>query len=166
MRSGAILPQVTLHHEDPSGDLAAFDLVERLRGKRVVLIGVPAAFSPLCHHEHVPSVMSNREQLYRNGVEQILFLATDTPFAMAAWRREFAQDERVLFVSDALRRFGEATGLLSTSEELGLCRVMKRFTAVIDSNKVARCRIEPSALQVVETHGDELLIDTETFHAA
>jgi len=56
-------------------------------GRKVVLFGVPGAFTPTCSNNHLPGYLENRDAILRKGVDAIAVVAVNDPFVMGAWAR-------------------------------------------------------------------------------
>ncbi len=52
---------------------------------RVVLFGVPAAFSPTCSDVHLPGFVSHADEILGRGVDRIFCVSVNDPYVMAAW---------------------------------------------------------------------------------
>ncbi|MCO5128783.1 MAG: redoxin family protein, partial [Rhodobacteraceae bacterium] len=61
------------------------DLAERLKGRRVVIFGLPGAFTGICSTSHVPSFIRTRQGFADKGVDEVICLAVNDPFVMKAW---------------------------------------------------------------------------------
>ena len=68
----------------PDGTLAYFDEQDQLQqvsvhslaaGKKVILFGVPSAFTPTCSLKHVPGFIENANEFKSKGVDEILCIS-------------------------------------------------------------------------------------------
>ena len=54
-------------------------------GRKVVLIGVPGAFTPTCHRNHLPGYIENAASFTEKGDDAIAVTAVNDVFVMDAW---------------------------------------------------------------------------------
>lgn len=65
--------------------------------KKVVLVAVPGAFTPTCQQQHVPSYLAKLEEFKSKGVDQIIFIASNDAWVMAAWgKANGVKDESIV----------------------------------------------------------------------
>merc|ERR1712070_1260240 len=83
------------------------------KGKRVVLLGLPGAFTPTCSNLSVPSYLAKQAELQSKGVSDVLVYSVGDSAVITAW----AADQRVegsllTFLADPQRELAEALGLV------------------------------------------------------
>ena len=54
-------------------------------GKKVVLFGLPGAFTPTCSMNHLPGFLENRDVILSKGVDEIAVVAVNDHHVMKAW---------------------------------------------------------------------------------
>ncbi len=69
-------------------------------GKKVVLFGVPGAFTPTCSNNHLPGYLENHDAILARGVDTIAVLATNDVHVMGAWARFTGGEGKILFLAD------------------------------------------------------------------
>jgi len=69
-------------------------------GRKVVLFGVPGAFTPTCSNNHLPGYLENRDAILRKGVDAIAVVAVNDPFVMGAWARASGGEGKIDYLSD------------------------------------------------------------------
>src|ERR1019366_3142272 len=78
---------------------------------RVVLFGVPAAFSPTCSDVHLPGFVMRADDILARGVDRIFCISVNDPYVMAAWGRSQRTGDKVTLLADGNGDFARATGL-------------------------------------------------------
>ncbi|KAL6295696.1 hypothetical protein ACE6H2_003838 [Prunus campanulata] len=124
---GDKLPNVTLSYLDPNDGAKLISLSTLCKGKRVVLVGVSAPFSPRCTR-FVKRVESARGK----SSDLIACVAASDVFVMRAWGENLAVGDRVMMLSDGRGELGNALGVsLNLNTTTNACLVT--FNGVIKS---------------------------------
>src|SRR3569833_2678868 len=89
----------------------SFDVREQTAGKRVVIFGLPGAFTPTCSAKHVPGYVEYAEQLHALGVDEIWCVSVNDAFVMGAWGRDLHASGKVRMMADDSAAFTRALGL-------------------------------------------------------
>lgn len=139
---GEKLPDVTFKTMTPDGakDLKTGDI---FAGKRVVLFGVPGAFTPGCSNTHLPGYLENHDAILAKGVDQIAVVAVNDHHVMGAWSRFSGGEGKILFLADGNGDFAKATGLDTDLSQAGMGLRSKRFSMIVDDGKVTALNVEP-----------------------
>ena len=115
-----------------------------LLGKgKVVLFGVPGAFTPTCSDYHLPSYVIRQEELKAKGVDTVACISVNDPFVMGAWARDQKVGSKVVLVADGNGEFTKAVGLEMDGSAVGLGSRSKRYAAVIEDGVVTALFVEP-----------------------
>jgi len=119
------------------------DLAKELKGK-VIVFGVPGAFTPGCSNTHLPSFLKDYEKIKGKGVNQIICFSVNDAFVMHAWEENTKATGKIRFFADASGELAKATGLDFEAAPLGGTR-FKRFSAVLQDGKVEQINVEPDS---------------------
>ena len=65
-----------------------FAVADLAKGKRVVIFGLPGAFTPTCSAKHVPGYVANHDKLKAKNVDEVWCISVNDAFVMGAWGRE------------------------------------------------------------------------------
>jgi glutaredoxin/glutathione-dependent peroxiredoxin len=109
---------------------------------RVVLFGVPAAFSPTCSDVHLPGFVMHADELLAHGVDRIFCTSVNDPFVMAAWARSQRIGDKVTLLADGNGELARAMGLEIDLSRAGLGIRNKRYAAVIEDGIVTQLALE------------------------
>ena len=110
---------------------------------RVVLFGVPGAFTPTCTDLHLPGFAARAEELKAKGVDLIACVAVNDPWVMDAWGSYRLIGDRVLLLADGNGEFTRAVGLEEDLSSKGLGWRSQRYAAVLEEGRVTYLGIEP-----------------------
>jgi peroxiredoxin len=130
---------------------------EFFSGKKVVLFGVPGAFTPTCSNNHLPGYLENRDAILTRGVDKIAVIAVNDHHVMTAWSRFTGGEGKIEFLADGNGDFIKALGLDIDLSGGGLGLRSKRFSMIVDDGKVTALNIEDSPGQAVESGAAKLL---------
>jgi len=146
----------------------AVELAPLFKGRRVVLLGMPGAFTPNCTSVHVPGYMKTFAQFKANGVDAILALVVNDVFVCNAWRKHLGVAEDadgtngVRIMCDTTGTIARAAGLLlDTSETMGR-PVMRRFCALVEDGVLRLMSVESDGLGLQCTLAIPLLHEVKT----
>jgi peroxiredoxin len=141
--AGDRIPDATLFVPTESGpqQRSAADI---FNGRKIVLVGMPGAFTPTCHRNHLPGFVENRDAILAKGVDEIVVLSTNDAFVLGAWAEASGAKDRILFVSDGNGEFVKKTGLDFDGSARGLGVRAKRFALIADDGVVTSIAVEDS----------------------
>ena len=138
---GDKLPSVTLKvlGEEGPQDLTTDDL---FKDKRVVLFGVPGAFTPGCSKAHLPGFVVHADEILAKGVDQIACVAVNDPFVMQAWGEQQGVPSGLRMLSDGNGDFTRALGLEMDATAFGMGLRSKRFALYAEDGVVKHLFVE------------------------
>lgn len=112
------------------------------RGKKIVIFGLPGAFTPTCSAKHVPSYVANYDKLKAKGVSDIICMSVNDAFVMGAWAKDQHTAGKVRMMGDGSATYSKALGLELDLIARGMGVRCKRFSALIDNGVVKTLNIE------------------------
>ena len=140
---GSKLPDANFLRMGPEGPTTE-DLGPRLAGRKVVIFGVPAAFSPTCQTAHVPSFIRVMAGLRDKGVDEVICLSVNDPHVMAAWSKATgAGDAGITMLADADGAFTKAIGMDFDAPVVGFYGRSKRYALAAEDGVVTVWHPEP-----------------------
>ncbi|MDP1682234.1 MAG: peroxiredoxin [Burkholderiales bacterium] len=141
IKIGDKLPNGTLYEMSEEGPkpVAVADLV---KGKRVVIFGLPGAYTPTCSALHVPGYVAQADQLKARGIDQIVCLSVNDAFVMGAWGKDQKVGDKVRMLGDGSAAFTKALGLELDLTERGMGMRCQRFSMLLDDGVVKSLSIE------------------------
>ena len=115
---------------------------EIFSGKKVVLFGVPGAFTPTCSNNHLPGYLENHDAILSRGVDTIAVVAVNDHHVMGAWSRFTGGEGKLLYLADGNGDFVKAVGLDADFSGGGMGLRSKRFSMIVDDGKVTALNVE------------------------
>uniref|UniRef100_A0A1A9VFL3 Peroxiredoxin-5 n=1 Tax=Glossina austeni TaxID=7395 RepID=A0A1A9VFL3_GLOAU len=137
---GDTLPSVELFEGSPANKINISELTAK---KKVVIFGVPGAFTPGCSKTHLPGYVDSADELKKElNANEIICISVNDPFVMAAWGKEHGADGKVRMLADPSAAFVKAMELTIDLPPLGGIR-SKRFSMIVEDAKVLSLNVEP-----------------------
>ena len=148
IKVGDTIPSMKLMTATPDGP-KEISTEEIFKGKKVVMFGVPGAFTPTCSVKHLPGFLENSDAIRAKGVDQIVCLAVNDAFVLGAWAKENAVSGKVTMLADGSGTFTKALGLELDLIGRGLGVRCQRFALVAEDGKVTHIAVEqPGGFEV------------------
>lgn len=141
IKAGDRLPSVTVREMTPDG-VQRRGIEELTRGRRVVIIGLPGAFTPTCTSRHVPSFIEHHAALKGKGVDDIFCVSVNDAFVMDAWSRSLGAGGKIRMLADGNGEFTRALGLDSDRSEQGMGTRSQRYSMYVDDGVVRQLNVE------------------------
>ena len=135
IKPGDKLPQGTLYEMGADGPKPV-SVEELTKGKRVVIFGLPGAFTPTCSAKHVPGYVSLADKLKAKKIDEIVCLSVNDAFVMGAWGKDQGAEGKVRMLGDGSATFTKAMGLELDLTEKGLGIRCDRFSMLVDDGVV------------------------------
>ena len=120
----------------------SFSVSDLTKGKRVVVFGLPGAFTPTCSAKHVPGYVANHDQLKTKNVDQIWCVAVNDAFVMGAWGRDQKAGGRVRMMADGSAVFTKALGLEMDLTARGMGIRSQRYSMLVEDGVVKKLFVE------------------------
>ena len=109
-------------------------------GKRVVLFGLPGAFTPTCSASHLPGFVVLADEFKARGVDMVACLSVNDHFVMRAWGKQ-QNAEAITLLADIRAELSQALGLAVDIPGLGGVR-SQRYAMIIDDGVVTKLNVE------------------------
>ena len=141
IKQGDELPSLKLMSATPDGprEVSTDDV---FRGRRVVMFGVPGAFTPTCSAQHLPGYNQNLEALKARGADAVVCMAVNDAFVLGAWAKNEGISPDIMMLADGSAQFTQALGLQLDLTQRGLGIRSQRFALVADDMRVTHLAVE------------------------
>ena len=118
------------------------NVTETAKGKKIVIFGIPGAFTPTCSAKHVPGYVANFDKLKAKGVDEIWCIATNDAFVMAAWGRDLKAAGKVRMLGDGSCVYTKALGLELDLTARGMGVRSNRYSMLVQDGVVKSLDLE------------------------
>jgi thioredoxin-dependent peroxiredoxin len=150
MHIGARIPNVTLKtrvRDDSVGGPNPFrwqDVAtgELFAGKRVVIFGLPGAFTPTCSTSQCPGFEQHYDAFKGQGIDDVYCISVNDAFVMYQWGKNLGL-EKVKLLPDGNGDFTRRMGMLIDKRHLGFGQRSWRYAAVVEDGRIAAWFEEP-----------------------
>ncbi|QBR72543.1 peroxiredoxin [Beijerinckiaceae bacterium] len=127
------------------------------KDRKVILFGVPGAFTPLCDKQHLPGFIANSDEFKAQGVDEIAVTSVNDIFVMDAWAKSSGADSKISFLADGNGDFAKAIGLSLDLTDRALGVRSQRYAMVVDNGVVRRLNVEAGPGKVETSSAEALL---------
>ena len=112
------------------------------KGKKIVLVAIPGAFTPTCSLNHLPGYINEANAIMENGVDAIAVTAVNDIFVLDAWAKQSGGKDKAIFLADGNGDFAKAIGLTFDASVSGMGTRSLRYSMLVDDGIVKILNIE------------------------
>lgn len=130
------------------------------KGKKVVVLALPGAFTPTCSSTHLPGYDAKYQELKNLGVDEVYCLSVNDAFTMFQWGKNLGV-KNVKLLPDGNGEFTDKMGMLVKKENLGFGARSWRYSMVVidgeiqkvftEAGKEDNCPTDPFEVSDVDT---------------
>ena len=124
------------------GEPTKRDIRTLLNDKKVVLFGLPGAYTSVCSAKHLPGYVNTYEEYKSKGIDYIICMSVNDPFVMDAWGKSLNIGDKILMIGDPLLNFTKSIGAEVDKSARGLGIRSNRYTMLIDNLKIIKIQEE------------------------
>ena len=125
-----------------SGEPIKKNIENFLKNKKVILFGLPGAYTSVCSKKHLPSYINMYDKFKEKGIDHLICLSVNDPFVMNAWGKENSVDNKIIMIGDPFLNFTRDIGADVDKSVRGLGIRSNRYTMFVDNMKVIKLQEE------------------------
>ena len=114
---------------------------------KVILFGLPGAFTSTCSKLHLPGHVGNADKIKAKGIDNIFCLSVNDPFVMNAWGEANNAGGKITMLSDPYLLFTKAIGAEVDRNSKGMGIRSNRYAMVIQNLEVVNIQVEKETKQ-------------------
>ena len=112
------------------------------KGKKIIIFGLPGAYTGTCSNEHLPGYIKLSDKFKKKGIDDIYCMSVNDPYVMQAWQLSYKKGNKVIMIADGN---GDLTKALELDEDrsnnfMGLRS--KRFALIADNNQIITLNVD------------------------
>ena len=115
--------------------------------KKVIVCGIPGAFTGGCTNRHLPGYVQNLDNLKAKGIDKIVFVGVNDAYVMDAWNKQYGHAD-IDSVGDLQGEYTKSIAELTESEDLG--QHSKRHARLYENGNLIKKFDEPWAEYVLQ----------------
>ena len=142
IKEGGKLPIVNFFVLDDKNVVQKINSKSLFENQKVILIGVPGAFTKVCSTQHLPGYVVNFAEAKKKGVTKIICISVNDPNVMKAWGESQKVKDKVFMVADPFCEFTKSIGAEVDKSEKGLGFRSSRYTMLVENETVKRIKEE------------------------
>ena len=124
------------------GITSKVSLFNELKEKKVIIFGVPGAFTPTCSEKHMPSYIKLYDQFNNKGVKDIYCLSVNDNFVMNAWLLSYTDGNQIIGIADGNGEIAKNLDLLTDKSKNYMGMRATRFAMIVNNNLIEKIFIE------------------------
>ena len=109
---------------------------------KIILFGLPGAFTSTCSKFHLPGYVANADKLKQKGIQNIFCISVNDPYVMDAWGQAHNIENKIIMLSDPYLSFTKAIGAEVDRNSSGMGIRSNRYSMVIENLQVSNIQVE------------------------
>ena len=115
---------------------------EYTKGKKVIIFGLPGAYTSVCSAKHLPGYVKNIDAFKNKGIDHVICMSVNDPFVMSAWGKEHNVGDKIVMAGDPFLTFTKSIGADVDKSARGLGIRSNRYTMLVENGKVTKLQEE------------------------
>lgn len=111
-------------------------------GKKIVIFGLPGAFTPTCSSTHLPGFEAKYDDFKKLGVDEVYCVSVNDAFVMKQWADKLGVTKTKM-LPDGNAAFTKGVGMLVKKENLGFGERSWRYSMFVSDGVIEKLFIEP-----------------------
>jgi len=155
IKEGDALPdaKVFILEKDPK----EISIKEIVGDNKVILFGLPGAFTPTCSVKHLPGFVKGADQLREKNIKKVICVSVNDPFVMDAWGKIHNVQNKILMVADYKADFTKNIGAEFDLNKRGLGIRSSRYTMLVEKGNIVKIVEEETAGKCESTAAENFL---------
>ena len=110
--------------------------------KKIILFGVPGAFTPTCSEKHLPGYIKLYNSLINKKIDEIYCFSVNDEHVMKSWLVSYTDGEKINGIADGNAEITKYFNLISDKTKNFMGFRCRRFAMIIENNVITNKFIE------------------------
>ena len=142
IKVGDKLPVSEFFYLNQKSEVKKISTSDIFKNQKVVLLGMPGAFTKTCSAIHLPGYVKNYETAKKKGISKIVCVAVNDPNVMKAWGENQEVGDKIFMIGDPFLNFTKAIGAEVDKSQKGLGIRSNRYTMLVENEIVKKFEVE------------------------
>ena len=142
IKEGDKLPSAEFFYLDKDSVVKKIESNSLFVGQKIILFGVPGAFTKVCSTRHLPGYVKNFDEAKKKGISKIVCLSVNDPNVMKAWGEIHKVGDKILMLADPYCNFTKSIGAEIDRTERGMGIRSLRYTMLIENGVATKIKEE------------------------
>ena len=125
-----------------NGEPTKKNITEYTKGKKVIIFGLPGAYTSVCSAKHLPGYVKNINAFKDKGIDHVICMSVNDPFVMSAWGKEHNVGDKIVMAGDPFLTFTKSIGADVDKSARGLGIRSNRYTMLVEDGQVTKLQEE------------------------
>lgn len=154
---GSALPEATLMIIGDGGP-EPVSIADKAKDRKVVIFGLPGAYTGTCSTAHLPSFIRTKEEFAAKGVDEIVCVSVNDPFVMQAWGDATgAAEAGITMLADTQSELTKGLGVEFSAPPIGFFDRSQRYAMLVENGTVSLFHLEENPGVCEVSAGESLL---------
>ena len=137
------MPEVKIRIVE-DGEILDSTSIEIGKNKKIIIFGVPGAFTSTCSTKHLPGYIKMVSSFKSKGINSIYCLSVNDPSVMKVWQSQYPGGNKVIMIADGNADLTKSLELDKDYSSSYMGIRSKRFSLMVDNNKINIMNVENS----------------------
>ena len=124
------------------GDPKEQSIKETIGKSKVLLFGLPGAYTSTCSKFHLPGYVNNFAKLKDKGIDKIFCISVNDPYVMNAWGEANNVENNITMLADPYLSFTKSIGAEVDRNSRGMGIRSSRYAMIIENLEVKNIQEE------------------------
>ncbi len=142
IKLGEKLPTAEFFYLDTESKVKKIKTSELFQDKKLILIGVPGAFTKVCSAQHLPGYIKNYDKAEKKGITKIVCVSVNDPNVMKAWGEKLKIEDKIFMAADPFCEFTKLIGAAVDKSTKGLGIRSERYSMYVENGIMKKVKVE------------------------